>query len=65
MPGDLPPCAHGCAWVADLVVRLAQATGRSERAERVALGLSPEYVPPVPRTPTAAAQRWLTDEFTD
>ena len=61
-----PPCADRCTLVADLVVRLAQAHGRSERAERVGLGLSPEFVPPVPRTPTAAALRWLSDpEFTD
>lgn len=59
------PCADRCTIVADVMVELAHAHGRSERAERVAHGLTPEFVPPVPRTPTSAAARWLTDEFTD
>jgi hypothetical protein len=46
-------------------VTLARQQGVSERAERVGLGLSPEFVPPVPRLTQSAASRWLTDEFTD
>ncbi len=61
----MDPCADRCTIVADLVVRLARAEGKPERAVRVSLGLSPEFVPPTPRLTTSAASRWLTDEFTD
>lgn len=61
------PCADRCQIVADLVASRALDHGRSERAERIAWGLSPEYVPPLPRTTTSLAVRHLRgeDEFTD
>ena len=59
------PCADRCTVLADVVARLAQARGTSEAHERLSMGLSPEYVPPVPRTSSSSALRWLTDEFTD
>lgn len=66
MATSQPPCADRCALVADLVVQLARATGRTERAERVALGLSPDYVPPTPpRVTASSAGRWLTEDYAD
>lgn len=59
------PCADRCSTIAEVLVELAHAHGRSERAERVAHGLTPEFVPPLPRVSTSAAARWLTDEHED
>lgn len=56
-----PPCADRCTLVADLVSQLARSHGRSERAERVALGLSPEFVEPLPRMTTSAGARWFDE----
>ena len=53
------PCADRCTLLAEAMVELAQVHGRSERAERVAHGMSPEYVPPVPRATTSATARWM------
>jgi hypothetical protein len=60
-------CADRCQIVADLAARVAQAEGKSERHVRVSLGLTPEYVPPLPRTTTSLAVRHMRgeDEFTD
>ena len=55
------PCADRCTILADVVSRLALAEGRSERAQRVALGLSPEFVPPLPRMSTSATARWFDE----
>lgn len=44
----VPPCADRCSLVADMAVQIARATGVSERVVRVSLGLTPEYVPPIP-----------------
>jgi hypothetical protein len=51
-----PLCADRCELVADLAAGLARATGVPERAERVALGLTPVFVPPIPvREPVVVA----------
>lgn len=53
------PCADRCPILADALADLARARGTTERTERVARGLSPDFVPPVPRVTTSAATRWL------
>lgn len=51
---SVPLCADRCTLVADLVAQIARRSGGPERAVRVGLGLSPEYVPPIPpRQPQA------------
>lgn len=55
------PCADRCTVMAEVLVELAHAHGRSERAERVAHGMSPEFVPPVPRRSTSAAAQWFDE----
>jgi len=49
----VPPCAHRCEVVQLLVLREAR-RGQSEAAVRIALGLSREYVAPVPPRLTPA-----------
>ena len=56
-----PPCADRCTLVADLLADRARAHGTSEAHERLSAGLSREFVPPLPRTPTAAALRWFDE----
>lgn len=41
-------CAHRCGDVQTLVLALARAEGTSPRVVRLAHGLTPDYVPPVP-----------------
>lgn len=42
---SIPLCADRCFLVADLIVQVAQSSGTSERAARIAHGLTAEYVP--------------------
>lgn len=52
MPLDVevstPLCADRCDLVADLVAENARLRGLTEREARVARGLTPEFVPPIP-----------------
>lgn len=55
------PCADRCTVLADVLARLAQARGTSEAHERPSMGLTPEFVPPIPRVSTSAAARWFDE----
>lgn len=56
----VPLCAHRCEVVQMLVLREAR-RGVPERVVRLGLGLTPEYVPPIPPCGHAAT----TDAGTD
>ena len=59
------PCADRCTVLADVLARLARAEGKSESHERLSFGLTPEFVPPLPRTTTAVDARWWEDNDSD
>lgn len=48
----VPECAHRCTVVQTLVLREAR-RGPAEAAVRLGIGLTPEYVPPIPPRTTS------------